>query len=85
MTARRPRERHPDSRWLIGIAEIASYSGDDINRVNRALIDGSLVGWQQPTKTGSKGRWKSLPECVDAWIKGEPYMPEVPRVARRAS
>jgi len=70
-----------DSPWLL-VPEVVTYARSSKTEVLAALADGSLAGKQ--LRPG--GKWRVHRDAVDAWLAGEPYVPETPRLIRgRAS
>jgi excisionase family DNA binding protein len=63
------------ARWLTPNAA-ADHTGFSVDTICDALRDGSLRGYQRK----AKGRWRIAVEELDAWVKGEVAVVEIPSV-----
>lgn len=54
--------------WL-DTAGAAKYANRSVQTIRAALAAGELHGYQ---RVAPQGKWTVRPECLDAWIAGEP-------------
>jgi hypothetical protein len=62
-----------DSPWML-LRDACEYARSSRREVLEALNDGSL--WGRQRKAG--GTWRTHRDAVDAWLRGDPYVPSPP-------
>lgn len=68
----------PASPWLT-VKEAAAYARSNTKAIREALASEELVGEQKVPR----GKWRTRPEYLDAWIRGERAEVRIPAVTRR--